>query len=257
MIQCPHCFGPLPVPPERYCPHCGAALEDGAPALPAPEATQGGIPWENGRPAGWLTALVETTQQVLGQPTAFYARMPRAGGIGQPVLYALIVGFVGILASAMYQAILKGVLGPSLMGLGGHSPVEQLAPFLEGGVGLVVQVAFAPVSVLFSIFLGAGVLHVMLLLLDAAEGGFEATLRVRCYAEAAAVLNILPFCGVLLQVVALIILLVIGLSAVHRTSRGRATAAVLLPAFFVCCCCGAVVLAFASAIVAFVGRLHP
>src|SRR5205085_1767238 len=128
---------------------------------------------------------------------------------------------------------------------------------VSGWMGFLFEVAAAPFAILISVFVGAGVVHLLLMLFGGAKRGFEATLRVRCYCEAAAVLNILPFCGVFLQMALLVVLLVIGLSAAHGTSRGVAAAAVLLPMVLVCCCCGFLIFAFASAIMAALGQVHP
>jgi hypothetical protein len=47
---------------------------------------------------------VETTRQVLTRPSAFFRTMPVTGGLGSPLLYGVLLGWIG-LAAAFYQAI--------------------------------------------------------------------------------------------------------------------------------------------------------
>ncbi|PYQ12633.1 MAG: hypothetical protein DMF80_16890 [Acidobacteria bacterium] len=88
--------------------------------------------------------------------------------------------------------------------------------------------------------------------LGGAPRGFEATFRVACYAEAAALIRLVPLCGSLLSTAWFLFLAIVGLSEAHGISKGRAAAAVLLPLILVCCCCAAGILlvlgGFASAL---------
>src|SRR5436189_5543688 len=107
MSVCPRCQQPLPDPPERFCPHCGAELS------PVVRST----PWEQRDRIGLVSALVETTQQVLTRPTAFFRAMPVPGGIGGPLFYGVLVGYAGLVAAGIYAGIFQAVARPRLFGL--------------------------------------------------------------------------------------------------------------------------------------------
>jgi hypothetical protein len=246
MPLCPHCQRPLPDPPERFCPHCGGELLAAVPA---------GTPWEQRGRIGFVSALVETTQGVLARPAAFFRAMPVTGGLGGPLLYAVIIGYVGILAGTVYAAILKAVAGPSLFGLSQHGEFDRFLPYLQGGMSLVFQAVFGPVLVAVCLFLAAAIGHLFLLLLGGARQGFEATFRVACYAEAAALLQIIPLCGSPIASAYFLVLAIIGLSEAHGIGRGKAAAAVLLPLFLVCCCCAAGIALMAGGLVSALGNL--
>src|SRR5687768_2262196 len=122
MTQCPQCRQPLLDPDDRFCPHCGADLR--GPAAPPPESRGlppeaepgrlppgdwtpaalppgasgpgGGTPWERRGQIGIGSALIETVQQVLTKPGAFFRSMPVTGGVGGPLLFGVIVGYVGL-----------------------------------------------------------------------------------------------------------------------------------------------------------------
>ena len=224
-MSCPNCGAVLPEPRERFCPTCGADLE-------AP-----GTPWEDRGRIGFVQALIETTQKVLTAPSAFFASMPVMGGIGGPLLYAIVVGSLGVIVTAVYRAVFRGLMGSTFATLGGGSELRRVLPFVTGGAGLVVQVVFAPVFVILALFIGAAIVHLMLLLLGGARNGFEATFRVMCYTDATAVIRVIPLCGELIFICYRLVLIVIGLAAAHGIGMGKAAAAVLIPIAVLCCCC--------------------
>jgi hypothetical protein len=232
----------------------------GEPASPgqAPGGETGGFPWDQRRRIGFAAAFVETTRQVLTRPAAFFRRMPVTGGLGSPLLYAVVAGWIGLAAAAFYQAIWVSIVGPASLPFGlDRAELAELLRFFESWAGLVAQLVFGGISVVITVFVAAGILHLMLLLLGGARGGFEATFRVVSFAQATGLLLVIPlflipFCG-LLVVVWCLALYVIGLSEAHRTDLGRALAAVLLPLVVLCCCCAGLVLLFAGAIASLAG----
>ena len=248
MTSCPRCQGPLPDPPERFCPSCGADLEILPPPIPptvplppsgwAPgPGARAGTPWERRGEIGFASALVETTQRVLTAPVAFFRAMPLTGGMGSPLLYALLVGYAGLVISAIYDFVLESVMGSSLSRFGGGSEaMAGVMPYFQGGIGLGVKLVLGPFLLAIGLLIFAGITHLALMLLGGAARGFEATFRVTCYGEASALLNIIPVCGGMIGPILMVVLMIIGLAEAHGTTRARAAAAVLLP-IVLCCCC--------------------
>lgn len=262
MIHCPRCQQPLPEPPTRFCPNCGydtqAAGEPivpGGPEVGGAPPAGGGPPWERRQQIGFASALVETTQQVLTSPSDFFRSMPVTGGIGGPLLYGVIVGYVGVVASALYAFILQSAIGSS-WSFGRNSELDRIMPMLSSGMGLVGQVLFGPIFVAVWIFVVSAVVHVCLLLLGGATNGFEGAFRVIAYSAAAMVIRIVPVCGELVAIVYYVILAIIGVSAAHRISGLKATAAVLLPFVLLCCCCGAGILAAAGGLASLLNQVQ-
>jgi hypothetical protein len=272
MAQCPHCQSVLPEPAGSFCPQCGSPLSASAEvpppppppspppsfvseslpesALPPPQAppppaaeASAGTPWDGRARLGIAPALAETTRQVLLSPVAFFRAMPTTGGLGGPLGYALILGYIGILATAIYQGLFGALTGSALRALEGRGDIPALA-MLQGGFGFLVQVVFGPVVLLVGIFLASGIVHLMLALMGAAHRGFEATFRVVCYSEATSVLMILPFCGGLLAFVWWLVVTILGLAEAHGISRALAAIAVLAPIVILCCCCGGLAMMF-------------
>jgi hypothetical protein len=276
MTECPHCHAVLPQPPDRFCPNCGADLTAGAagggfPPPPGPPPAgdyppaggyppsggyppPGGLPpgfgglppggqtpWERRNQIGFFNALVETTKQVLSRPSEFFRAMPVVGGVGGPLLYGVIVGYLGLVASTIYNAVFQSVIGSSIARMGSGSEFERLAPFLQGGAGLVANLIFGPVFLAIGLFVVSGIIHLVLLAMGGAARGYEATFRVAAYSEAAAIFNIVPMCGGVIGAIYMIVLVIIGVSEAQGISRGKAAAAVLVPILILCCCCGGIV----------------
>jgi hypothetical protein len=185
---------------------------------------------------------------VLTSPTEFFRSMPVTGGIGEPLLYALIIGYAGLVIAALYDFVLESVMGSAFTRFGGgeSDAIAGLMPYLQGGIGFGLRLIFGPVMLAVGLFLLAGIVHLALLALGGAARGFEGTFRVVCYTEAAALLNIIPACGSLIGGIVMLVLMIIGISEAHGTTRGRAAAAVLLP-IVLCCCCLLIPLGFALA----------
>lgn len=229
-------FDPPPDPPspDPPSPEPAAAMERApvVPADPPPAAT----PWEDQGRLGIATAFVETTRQVLTSPTAFFRRMAPSGKIGAALAYGVLVGLMGVVASSLYLFVFEATLGPALRSFDDRDMISRLFPAMRGGFALAGQIVFAPFGIVIRLFVSAGIVHVVLLLMGGAKG-FETTLRVMAYGEAPAILCILPICGELASFPYRIVVVIIGLSEAHGVSRGAAALAVLLPLVLTCCCC--------------------
>ena len=269
MTQCPNCQTVLPEPPEPFCPNCGADLAAAGvvgpfatpPAVPAAsgrirrppgfrrrfrrgaEATArrlpgGQTPWERRDAIGFVNALIETTKQVLPQPAAFFRSMPVTGGLGGPLLYAVIVGYIGLFASTIYNLVFRSVLSSSLPRMGGNSDIERLAGYMQGGAALLMNLILGPVFIVIGAVRERGDLPPRPARCWAApRAASRPPSAWPRYSQAASIFNIIPGCGGLIGLVYTLVLLVIGLSEAHGISRGKSAAAVLIPFVLICCCC--------------------
>lgn len=237
---CPHC-GKEVAEDQQFCHHCGARLreEEAAPAPegggPSAEAApdlggRGKTPWEDREARGFFSGLFRTMNDSLFRPSEFFRKMPVTGGLTDPLLYALILGMVGLMFSYLWQIVMKGA-------------VQNVMPAMQGqymfeGIGLALMAFFSPLLVIIGLFVSAGVLHLCLMMVKGARSGFEATFRAVSYGYSANIFLIIPFCGGLLAIVWAIVLYIIGLREAHETTGGKAAFAVFLPLIV---CCGALI----------------
>src|SRR5437773_11049193 len=94
-------FGPAtsgPAPPP---------MQPGATSTPQPPMPRSGLPWDQRQTKGLLNAFIETLQMVLSRPVAAFTAMKREGGLGEPLLYAIIGGTFGAVFAITYNFVLR------------------------------------------------------------------------------------------------------------------------------------------------------
>jgi hypothetical protein len=202
-------------------------LQSGAAPGPQPVVPRSGLPWDERQAKGIVNAFIETLQMVLSKPVVAFTAMKREGGLGEPLLYAIIGGTIGGVFAITYNFILR-----SFAPFGDrHGALTHVF----AGVGWIFLLVLTPLLVLIGMFVASAILHVCLMIVGGAKQSFETTFRVICFAEgSASPLLVIPFCGGLISGVWKIILYCIGLARAHETDTGRAVIAVLLP-LIVCC----------------------
>jgi hypothetical protein len=87
----------------------------------------------------------------------------------------------------------------------------------------------APLQVLVSLYVAAGVIHAMLFILGGAKQGYRVTFRALAYAQAAGVWLLVPALGIPLALLLGLVISTGALSAAHGIGKGRAFSAFLLP----------------------------
>lgn len=227
---------------DELAPETTGGTELAVPALPAAD----GIPWERRAEIGFFPGLFETIRAVLLEPSKAFSAMPITGGLGAPLFFFVLVGSVGGLAGFVYQAVLNSI-NPS------STPQDAAMMALLGSTAVIGgSIMVMPILLAAVAFITSAMIHLALMVVGAANRPFEATFRVVCYSGGAtAVLQLLPVCGAFAATIWNFIVVVIGISAVHKIGTGRAAVAVLLPTLL---CCG-LILAAVFALIAAAGGL--
>jgi hypothetical protein len=194
-------------------------------------------PWEDRRRYGALNGFYLTVKDVLLIPGRFFGRMPTRIGLVQPLLFAVIMGVIAAFFHWMWT-----LAGSSLQIL----VKDNLAEVLRGPLVSAVLFVLSPVTAAVSLVVAAGLLHLGLIICGGNRLGFEATFRVAAYAEAASILSILPFCGVVLGTLYGLAVTVVGLHRVHDIDPWRALLALLLPLVLCLASCGGLALVTSS-----------
>lgn len=227
---------PPPPPPPPYLPPPTVGGGSGEP-----------IPWEDRARLGVVPAFIENFKLFATAPAQGFARMKEQGDYASPLLFGVGISWIGLVLAAIWSFAI------------GRSPLPFLPESMRGlsaagqGVGAFVgQVVFGPVLVVCGLFIGAAIIHLFLMLFGAlkdSRAGFEGTVRALSYSAVAQVANIVPFVGGFAAGLWALVLYVIGLAIVHKTSQGKAAAAVLVP-IVLCCVCIAMFFGTIMALVA-------
>lgn len=214
MRACPHC-GFAATEESRTCPVCGSPLTP-----PDPADARALPPWEDpSRP--FPENLIATWRESLFEPATFFARIVETTPLARPLLYFLAVTVIGAFFTLWWE--LLGVWP------GGWQDGGDGAPLPEGVPALLSFFA-SPFAGLVGLAIWTSILHLFVLLLATEHRGIGATARLLCYAGGPTVLTLVPFLGPLVGLVWIVVLQVVGVRQVHRTTTGRAVAAVLVPA---------------------------
>ncbi len=233
----PPTYGPVPPAPP------GGQQPPGQP----PQAP---LPWEDPQ-LPFFEALFETVKLFVTRPEEAFRRMAPSGSLGRPILYAVIVGWIGVAVSQLYGLAMQGMF---LGFMPGMQSMKGLAfPFIF----LLGFIILSPLLLVIGLFISSLIVHLCLMIVGGAERGLDTTLRVLAYAYTAQLAGVVPMVGGLVSIVWIIVLQIIGLAEAHHTTRSKAAAAVLLP-FLLCCTCLGIVLAFSGAalISAITGAAH-
>lgn len=246
--QCPYCGTSLPEQPNGaegpnlQCPTCGQELSpadsrEPPPTPPPPpqpsigpggqdeDVKSGGIAgtaeaepnsasgptahtpaWEFDG-GSWLEKLWKTIWQVLLHPVLTFSAPGRLLK-KYPLSFGLMVGTAGSVVGVFWEALLSGL------------KAAAIAP--------LAMVLIAPIGIILGIFVGAGITHLLLMLVGAARGGFAATFRVTGYSYAAYIFQAVPFLGGAVMAVWMLVVQVGGLAAAHGTTKWRVAAAMLI-----------------------------
>jgi hypothetical protein len=209
------------------------------------------LPWEDrARPA--FGAFFATVKLLFTKPRAAYESMPLTNDVLKPYLFAIIAGWVGSAAGVFWQTMLSSMM-ESMRSMAGQGAPDTrfLGSFLFGPITLVL----APLLIAAVVLVSSLVAHLFLMLFGAGKSGFVATLRILCYAQAAMFLEVIPGCGGLAATIVSLMFTIIGVSAVHKVSTGRAAAAVLLPGLLCCTLIITTIVMLGGA--AFLSHFHP
>src|SRR5450830_606650 len=221
--------GPGPMPPAPPPPQ---------PPYAAPPS--GSLPWET--QALGPQPFFDTAMLFIKAPEQAWRLTRETGDYMRPLLFGVIVGWVGLVFRAVWGTIFGA-------GLTSMIPAQYAGFTRFGGGSLIAQVMLGPLFVACGLFIGAGIIHVSFMIVGAltsSKSQFEGTFRLLCYASVANVANVVPVLGGLVAGVWAAYLVVVGAQQIHKTTQSKALFGILLPTI-VCCVCIAVGSIFAGA----------
>jgi len=191
---------------------------DDASVQPPPEPA---FPWPPAEGDSVVRAFADTWAGASLRPTSFFRRTPEHGTIRTALLYYLPLGIL-VSGATLFWTLLAGPAEGDREVVLGEIP-------LGGAMNPLVEFLLSPVLLLASLFIAAGVVHLLLRLFGGAHRRFGFTTRVFAYAYSPQALGVIPVVGTIAGFVWMVGVAIIGLREGHGTSTGRAAAAVLIP----------------------------
>src|SRR4029077_16365083 len=164
---------------------------------------------------GFFNAFIETLSMVLTRPAEAFSIMRREGGLGEPLIYALIGGSVGGIVSFLFS------LGLHSIGLFADKN-NSLAAMTGMGIGSVAMIILLPLFIVIVLFVWSAIVHLCLMIVGGANQPFETTFRVVAFTHGSTgPLQIVPFCGGAIAFFWALVCDCIGLARAHETDTGR------------------------------------
>jgi hypothetical protein len=149
-------------------------------------------------------------------PRRFFTAMPASGSLGPAILYYLSIG-IAVAGAQLFWAMIRGpdTADDAIVTVG---PWDPLVDFL-----------MSPLYLMLSLFVAAGVVHVLLRLMGGAGGDYRRTLRVFAFAYSPQILGVIPVAGVVVGFVWMVIVAIVGVREAHDTTTARSAVAILIP----------------------------
>lgn len=221
-------YPPPPPPPPQ-----------GPPPPYAPAGT--GLAWET--QAIGPESFFETAKMFITAPDQAWKLTRETGDYMRPLLFALIIAWVG----AIFNAVWSTMFGAGMLRM---LPAQyQRYAMMGSGRGLVASIILAPLFIACGLFIGSAIFHVSFMIVGALSGSksqFEGTFRAVSYSSIAHIAYVIPIVGGLVALVWRIYLMMLGVQQLHRTTQGKALMGILLP-IVLCCACAAIGMIFAGA----------
>jgi hypothetical protein len=195
------------------CPVCGTVLSEKTAALTA-TIYDDIIPWQAPSCAAHpLSALFLTAVRSFTDRGRFFAAAARTTPLTPPLLYGVLMGSIGVLASYFWETM---------------TPLSIRSLFPDSSVFSGVTQPHTPGTLILTplaLFLQIGLLtlycHGMLMISRSRKKAIAVTAKTICYAQGAALFQLIPFAGIFLSLLAGAFLLIEGLHAAHGISRTR------------------------------------
>jgi hypothetical protein len=160
-----------------------------------------------------VQSLINTVRNVVTTPIGFFRGIIGHRDLVNPLIFAIICYEIA--------AILGGLL--ALVGISGQ---RGFGPFIG-------SLVFAPIFAAIGLFIGAGILHLLVtLIVGSRNAGFAGTFRVSAYSSVTSLVSWIPVIGWIASLYG-IYLAVVGVREVHSTTTVKAALVVLIPALIV------------------------
>jgi hypothetical protein len=212
------------------------------PQGPPPYAPSGaGLAWET--QAIGPESFFDTAKLFITAPEQAWRATRETGDFMRPLLFALIVAWVG----AIFNAVWGTMFGAGMLRM---LPAQfQRYAMMGQGRGLVASIILAPIFIAIGLFIGSAIFHVSFMIvgaLSASRSQFEGTFRAVSYSSIAHIAYVIPFVGGLVALVWRVYLMMLGVQQLHKTTQAKALLGILLP-IILCCGCAAIGMIFAGA----------
>jgi hypothetical protein len=231
------------------CPQCQALMQ----IPPRTLAGRWGLPWER---KGSLAPIrfLQTAALVAFRPHRAFERMRQGGSYRGPMLYSAIGFFIGLLGLTCIEVL---VLYFTLENLPLPPETIELIKKLLPIALVAAAVIGVPLMATLGNLIGAGMLHVALLISGGSQQSFATSFRIVCYVQPSLMWLLFIPGGSFFLTIWTLIVSIIAVRQAHEVPLGRAVVAVLLPLVATSLLTSAAVLVFVVSLAAMFATQQP
>lgn len=192
------------------------------------------LPWDERSSLGLWRAWWRTSVLMISSPTQSLTTAEPDAPLGSSVLFSLLSTAVGFGPTMLGYAL---IIVPMLIFGRANRGVGDGNWLLAAGTGVGVVLIY--VVVLLAVQLGSvlfisGLDHLGLMLMGARPKSYTVTVRAHALSMGPYLLGLLPFCSLYVFPLWSVVLRIIANMHLHKTTAGKATAAVLIPFLLLC-----------------------
>ena len=180
-------------------------------------------PWE-GADVSFPADLFRSWMEVLTRPKEFFQSLDPDISFARPLIFFLVFSVLGSAASTLSLLAIFGESYKQLY-MGQGMEAFSLTAYMW------MNFFFSPFTALIGLLVYVGMVHGGVRIFVRNGTTIGVTARTLCYVTAPAVVAIVPFLGWAAGFFWMATLAIIGIQLTHRTSFGRAFAAVIIPPF--------------------------
>ncbi len=245
----------------RYCgdcvvefqgkPTCGPCKDDAVGRLESGDPTGGSDevlpPWERRQTLGMFPAFWQSITGVLGAPTKFFVGMDKRAATWDCLAIPVVASVLGAIVSMFVGMAMGGVMESLASGAGGGGDALPFGSMIGmQGVSGCFGIVLSPILTVIGVFIGAGLIHAWLAMTSNVRLPFHQTMRGYCYAQAPAILAVIPVLGGLVGAIWAIVTSIIMVKAFHKTTTGTAVMSVFWFVILMLCLAAAGAAVFAG-----------
>lgn len=189
----------------------------------------GTLPWDERDTLGLWRAWWRTSVQMISSPSQALSTAEPDAPLGSSIVFALLSTVVGFAPTLLAYAV---VLVPVML-MGSRKEALGAGAWLVPVIAVFYAVMLVGMQI-GSVLFFAGLDHLGLMLLGARPKSYSVTVRAYALSMGPYLLGLLPLCSLYVFPLWSVVLRIIANMHLHKTTAGKASAAVLVPIFLLC-----------------------
>lgn len=212
---------------------CGVCLEQRDAGWQCTACRQlSSLPWDDRETLGVWRAWWRTSVRMISAPYQTLRSAQPDAPLGSSIFFAMLSAIVGLTPTMLFAAPYSWFVNRA--GAGDDLASAQLGRAIGSVLGVLLAVAFMLAYHLGALFIFSALEHLALAAVGGQPKSFSVTVRAHALAMGCYLIGLFPLCSFYVYPVWAMVLRVFGMNVLHRTTPGRATAAVLLPVGLLC-----------------------